>query len=123
MSNFTKISLLLAFVIAGSIIFQAQNVSKPGEITEPLTDRPTEEGMSYFKPQVLQQPMTVTDANGYDNFDIGANGSEMNMTQNPNNPLQFFFGVNGSPVNQYYTNNGLDWSQTGSISLPRRNLL
>ena len=118
MNNFTKLSLLFAFVIVGSIIFQAQDNNSTREVTEPLTDRPTEESMQFTRQQLFTQPLTVTDAGGYDNFDIGTNGAEMNMTENPNNPLQFFFGVNSSPVNQWYSNDALNWEQTSSISLP-----
>jgi hypothetical protein len=62
--------------------------------------------------------MTVTDANGYDNFQMGTNYSEQGMTVNPNNPLQMMFGVNNtSAMSIWYTTDGLNWS-SGSASFP-----
>lgn len=116
MKNFAKIFLLCFIVAAGIFLFQAQAVDNNGN---DLTDRNPVLDPGHFKvPPPNNTLDVITDASGFDNFDIGANGSEMNLTQNHNNPFQFFFGVNGSPVNQYFSNNGLDWTQTQTISLP-----
>src|SRR4030095_2061845 len=115
MKNFTKILLLCTLVSAGVLLFQAQSVDRYGN---DLTDRTPANWQADNHNPPPPSLNIITDPNGYDNFDISVNGSEMNLTQNFNNPFQFFFGVNGSPVNQYYTNNGSDWSPTATISLP-----
>jgi len=102
--------------VAGLLVFQGQDTWVPDD-DNPYIDQPTREAQRHFRPPTTQQPFVITDALGYDNFDIGVNFAEQHLSGNPNNQLQMFFGVNGSPVNQWYTNDGHAWT-TSSISLP-----
>ena len=49
-------------------------------------------------------PVTV---NGWDNFYLGVDFAEPHMSENPNDPLQYFnaFNINGA----HRTYNGFDW--------------
>jgi len=49
----------------------------------------------------------ITDASGYDNFNLGVDFAEPHVTQNPNNPEQYFgaYNINGA----WRTNDGHDW--------------
>jgi len=120
MRNFIKNSskakinfaLILFLSIAGVILFQAQQFNpKPGD-NDPRFDQPTNKYLTTFKtPRTIDQKDIITSSDGYDNFDVGVDNSEMNMVNNPMNPLQYFFGVNLGGLNaRYTTNGGLNWS-------------
>jgi len=49
----------------------------------------------------------ITDGDGYDNFYLGEDFAEPHLTQNPNNPKQYFgaFNTNGA----WRTSDGYDW--------------
>ena len=56
-------------------------------------------------------PWTViTTSDGFDNFNLGTDFAEPHMSQNPNDPLQYFnaFNINGT----WRTANGHDWTHT-----------
>ena len=105
-------------ISAGIMIFTAQSFLGYDD-SSPYYDRPTAEYYSHFMPpHQTGQPDVITDATGYDNFDIGADYSEMNETVNPNNPLQIFFGVNTtSGLNARWTLDGYTWSSS-TLSYP-----
>jgi hypothetical protein len=126
MKNFVKIrniakynfALLLLISLAGVILFQAQNFKPLSGDNDPRFDQPTNKYLTTFHPpKQLNQTDVVTSADGYDNFDVSTDYAEQNIVTNPMNPLQFFFGVNGSGGlnNHYSTNGGLNWS-VGTIS-------
>jgi hypothetical protein len=107
------LTILLA-VLGGTVLLKAQTVDD----YDYRFDQPTREYMSTFIPPQYSYPFVVTDALGYDNFNIGSNYSEQGMTVNPSNPLQMMFGVNGtSALAIWYTTDGLNWS-SGSAPYP-----
>lgn len=115
MKNFTKILLLCFTVTAGILLFQAQDfMVREYDENDPYIDRPTREAYSHIHTmQNDGQQDVITDASGFDNFEIGIDFAEQHATQNPNNPLQLFVSVNGSgaPQNAYWTTNGgLNWT-------------
>jgi hypothetical protein len=105
-------SYLVLFIIAAVTIFlQAYDLPKFDDQNQ-FIDQPTREAYSHFiAPGNQSQPMTITDAQGFDNFEMGTDFYEQHMTSNPNNPLWIFFGVNASPQNAWNTTNGgLNWA-------------
>jgi hypothetical protein len=108
--------LLLCFIVtAGIALFQAQDfMVREYDENDPNIDRPTSEAYSHIHSmQHDGQQDVITDASGYDNFEIGIDFAEQHATQNPNNPLQLFVSANGSgaPQNSYWTTNGgLNWT-------------
>ncbi|MEO8514749.1 MAG: T9SS type A sorting domain-containing protein [Ignavibacteria bacterium] len=112
MRNFTKILLLCFIATAGVLIFQAQDFNgHKFDDTNPNIDQPTREFYSHFQFQSDNDLDIITDASGFDNFNIGLDQAEQQVTQNPNNPLWLFLGVNNSPQNaRNSTNGGLTWT-------------
>ncbi len=108
MKNFTKIFALCLVIVTGIFIFQAQDFNGYRfDDNNPLIDQPTREAFSHFNAQQHDgQNDVITDALGYDNFDIGIDFAEQHATQNPNNPLWLFVSSNASPQNAYWTTNG-----------------
>ncbi len=105
----------LALLTAVFFVFQGNLPS--GHVFDddnPLIDQPTREVYSHFTaPGQQSQPMTVTDAIGFDNFNISLDYCEQHASSNPQNPLWLFFGVNGSgsPQNAWHSENGgLNWT-------------
>ncbi|RKY96479.1 MAG: hypothetical protein DRQ13_05830, partial [Ignavibacteriae bacterium] len=49
----------------------------------------------------------ITDSDGYDNFNLGVDFAEPHVTQNPNNPVQYFgaYNINGA----WRTSDGHNW--------------
>lgn len=106
-----KIFFLLAVVGIFTLLFQAQDLPY-GHIFQdenPLLDQPTRESYSHFHYDT-GQPDVITDASGFDNFDIGIDYAEQNVVSHPTNPLWIFASANASPQNaRYTTNGGLSW--------------
>lgn len=102
-----------------TFLFQAfDNFGPKFDDDNPYIDQPTRESFSHFQPpNGNYAPDVLTDAQGFDNFDIGVNYAEQHISGNPNNPYQMFFGVNGSPVNQWYSLDGHSWTTIG-VTLP-----
>jgi len=52
----------------------------------------------------------ITTPDGYDNFNLGTDFAEPHISQNPNNPLQYFnaFNINGT----WRTSDGHDWTHS-----------
>jgi hypothetical protein len=113
MKNFVKILLLCFTVTAGVLLFQAQDfVGHKFDDDNPYIDRPTREAYSHYLTMLDNNEMdVVTDALGFDNFDIGIDFAEQHVTSNPLNPQQIFVSANGSPQNARNTmNGGLNWT-------------
>ncbi len=111
----TRVWGVLALLIVVFLIFQGNIPS--GHVfhdNDPLIDQPTREVYEHFVPPgQLSLPLTVTDVQGFDNFNISVDYCEQNVTSNPQNPLQIFFGVNGSgsPQNARHSEDGgLTWA-------------
>ena len=115
----TALCIAVIILIAGTEVFQGtektdfqKQIEKfyDYDETDPYIDRPTSESRMHMTEgdDVLD---VITDATGFDNFEIGTDNAEQMLVSNPRNPLQMQFGVNGgSGQNAYYTNNGHDWT-------------
>ncbi len=114
MQNFTKILLLSFFTAAGVMLFQAQDyMFHNSDDNNPNIDQPTLESRMHYNrfQQIGNHTDVVTDAVGFDNYDIGIDFAEQHVTSNPLNPLQIFVSANGSPQNARNTmDGGLTWT-------------
>jgi Secretion system C-terminal sorting domain len=115
MKNFNRILLLGFVVIAGIVLFQAQDFHSYNfeDDNNPLIDKPTREAYSHFHAFQPggEEDAIITDALGFDNHNIGIDFAEQQIVTNPLNPLWIFYGVNGSPQNAWNTTNGgLNWT-------------
>lgn len=121
MKNFLKflkrgsggLFILAILTAAGAEIFQGQSTDWRFNYDEndPLIDRPTREALSH----VVQSDNLdiITDAEGFDNFEIGTDFAEQMVVSNPRNPLNMHFGVNSSSgQNAYYTIDGYNWTSS-----------
>jgi Secretion system C-terminal sorting domain len=119
MKKYTRFSFLALILIGGVLLFEAQDfTSQLSDNNDKIYDKPTVESFSHFVAPGGPQRDVITDATGFDNFDIGNDQDEMDATTNPNNPLQMFFGVNSGPMNHRYTlDGGITWS-ISSLSYP-----
>lgn len=113
--------ILIIVSIIGLEVFQAQK--SPMVINEemfnydendPYIDRPTREALMHVIESSDEDLDIITDANGFDNFEIGVDFAEQMLVSNPRNPLNMQFGVNNSATGQnaYYTTNGYDWTSS-----------
>jgi len=115
MKNFFKILFLCFFAAAGIMLFQAQDYNGYNfeDDNNPLRDKPTREAYMHYLQMKMQDDGNqdvITDAQGFDNFDISVDFYEQQASSHPNNPLWLFYGVNGSPQNAWNsTNGGLNW--------------
>ncbi len=108
-------ALILFISLAGVILFQAQNFKPLTGDNDYRFDQPTYQYLTTFhQPKQLNQSDVVTDATGYDNFDISVDFCEQSMVTNPLNPLQFYLFVNLSSglISRYSTNAGQNWSNS-----------
>jgi len=96
-----------AFLLIG-VIFLFYNNSAFTQVDNPLYDRTPLEYYQKMNPQFFEA--VVTDAEGFDDFNLGVNFAEPHLSQNPNNPLQYFgaYNINGA----WRTYDGFGW--TGS---------
>jgi len=114
MKNFLKFSICGFIAALGIFIFQAQDFKNPYQDNNPLIDRPTKEALSHW--DAFQSDGTqdiITDAQGFDNFEIGIDFAEQNAVTHLTNPLWTFVSSNGAgaPQNAYWTTNGgLNWT-------------
>ncbi len=118
----TTLFLLLIFFVIGFEIFLGQKTIEAPvnesifnyDESDPYIDRPTREALSHVIENTDDQLDIITDANGFDNFEIGVDMAEQMLVSNPRNPLNMQFGVNNSTTGQnaYYTVNGHDWTQS-----------
>lgn len=81
-------------------------ISLYSQVDDPRYDRAPFEYYQNINPQFFEA--VVTDADGFDDFNLGVNFAEPHVSQNPNNPLQYFgaFNINGA----WRTYNGFDWT-------------
>ncbi len=93
------ISILL-FTAAGNIFAQGDNPNVDAVPIEYL------ENINYD-----DSPwMVITTSDGFDNFNLGVDFAEPHISQNPNNPVEYFnaYNINGT----WRTNDGHDWVHT-----------
>lgn len=128
MKNSTKVgykaklnfAVILIFSVVGVLLFQAQNFKPVAGDNDHRFDQPTYEYLNSFKaPRTTTQLDVVTDAVGFDNFDMGTDYAEQSLVMNPLNPIQMFMGVNSSSGmnHRYSTNGGLTWN-ISTLSYP-----
>ena len=97
----SSLFLLTAFLCANSIVF-AQG------------DNPEVDALPWEYIQQInysENPFAViTTADGFDNFNLGTDFAEPHMSQNPNDPLQYFnaYNTNGT----WRTSDGHDWTHS-----------
>ncbi|MBK8552107.1 MAG: exo-alpha-sialidase [Ignavibacteria bacterium] len=114
--------LFFIFAVVGFEIFQGQKTIEAPvndnmfnyDESDPYIDRPTREALQHVVGQTDDELDIITDASGFDNFEIGVDFAEQMLVSNPRNPLNMQFGVNSSSAGQnaYYTINGYDWIQS-----------
>lgn len=113
MKNFARILLLCFTVTAGVLLFQAQDfVGHKFDDDNPNIDQPTLESYAHYLTMQDNNDLDViTDASGFDNFDIGIDFAEQHVISNPLNPQHIFVSANGSPQNaRNTTNGGQNWT-------------
>lgn len=102
--NFTLLFINLfvgAFLFSSSILF--------AQIEIPETDHVPLDYIRYIHSYQSDFPdAVVTDAGGYDNFNLGVAFAEPHLVQNPNNPLQYFTSWNTNTA--YRTNDAFTWT-------------
>ena len=89
------------------IVLSTLNGIMNAQIDNPLVDNIPSDWLENIHYSDNTQEAVIIDGDGYDNFNLGVDFAEPHLTQNPNNPIQFFgaFNINGG----WYTNNGYDW--------------
>jgi hypothetical protein len=111
--GFAGLIIVVVFSAVGLEMFQGQNSSSRFDYDEsdPLIDRPTKESMLHMV-KGSDNSDIITDASGFDNFEIGIDNAEQMLVSNPTNPLNMQFGVNGGSAGQnaYYTIDGHNWT-------------
>lgn len=118
----TSFFVIAILFVTGFEIFQGQkSIESPVkqdmfdyDENDPYIDRPTREALTHVVAGEDDDLDIITDANGFDNFEIGVDFAEQMLVSNPRNPLNMQFGVNNSTTGQnaYYTTNGHDWTQS-----------
>ena len=113
MNKLFKIFLTVFTALTGIFLFQAQDYNGYDfrYDNDPLKDLPTREAYLHYLSQVDDGPEVITDALGFDNFDIGIDFAEQHVSSHPTLPLWIFVSANASPQNAYWTTNGgLNWT-------------
>ncbi len=108
----SRLIIVAIMSLVGSEIFQGQgtNYFLNYDESDPNIDRPTKESLQHFVKGNDNSDL-ITDAIGFDNFEIGIDNAEQMIVSNPRNPLNMQFGVNGgSGQNAYYTLDGHNWT-------------
>jgi hypothetical protein len=78
------------------------------QIDNPLTDHVPLEYIKYIQSTHNDGPdAVITDASGYDNFNLGTAFAEPHLVQNPANPVQFFTSFNTNTA--YRTDDAFTW--------------
>ncbi|HJY63835.1 MAG TPA: T9SS type A sorting domain-containing protein [Ignavibacteria bacterium] len=105
MKNIFRISFICIIAVSGLFLFQAQDINYGDD---PRFDQVPADMQNYHRFPTNPEPLVVTDAFGFDNFDVGINNAEQWITQNPNNSFQMIFGVNST--NWYHSEDGINWA-------------
>lgn len=96
-------ALILSFFFIGNSYSQYD---------DPNLDRIPAEFWDAINPQTVNA--VITDASGYDNFNIGTDFGEPHLSMNPTNPLNCFVAYNTNGA--HYVTDGYNWSATFSPS-------
>lgn len=116
--------VILVMIMGGFILLQGQGEKDSWIFNDedPLLDRPTKE--SFELSQHMHHdggPDVITDASGFDNFNIGVSNAEQQAVTNPRNPKWIFFGANSNSAaaqDAYNTTNGHDWQEVNPAYHP-----
>ncbi len=92
---------LLIFFIAVVL-----NITVLAQGDNPLIDAVPQEWIQNINYSDSEEDV-ITDSDGYDNFNLGVDFAEPHVTQNPNNPVQYFgaYNINGA----WRTSDGHNW--------------
>ena len=84
----------------------ALNITVLAQGDNPLVDHVPPEWIENINYSDSEEDV-ITDSDGYDNFNLGVDFAEPHLTQNPNNPVQFFgaYNINGA----WRTSDGHNW--------------
>ncbi|MBV6477905.1 MAG: hypothetical protein HGGPFJEG_00650 [Ignavibacteria bacterium] len=113
-NGFVGLFIAVIFTVIGTEIFQGTgtNYFLNYDENDPYIDRPTKEAFQHIV-EGDDNFDIITDATGFDNFEIGTDFAEQMLVSNPRNPLQMHFGVNASSgQNAYYTIDGHNWTSS-----------
>lgn len=100
-------NLVFAFIL----VLLITNISF-SQYDDPNLDRIPAEFWDAISPQSVNA--VITDASGYDNFNIGTDFAEPHLSMNPTNPLNCFVAYNTNGA--HYVTDGYNWSATSSPS-------
>ena len=104
-SNSTTVFNNLLFGVIVSLIISSNVFS---QIDNPLTDHVPIGYIKYIQGyQSDASDAVITDASGYDNFNLGTAFAEPHLVQNPNNALQYFTSFNTNTA--YRTDDAFNW--------------
>ena len=112
-----KTTLLTLFLFCAVWMFQAFEIKTTDDNVN--VDVPIVNPAYMYRLQNYNQPqplIVVTDAQGFDNYNMGTDFAESYVSENPNNPFGMFHnfnGLSGSPG--WWTTDGYNWN---SISVP-----
>ncbi|MBX7042006.1 MAG: hypothetical protein K1X85_03795 [Ignavibacteria bacterium] len=126
-SSISGFAVLLILAFVGFEIFQGQKAPLPYneamfnyDESDPYIDRPTREALTHVVETTDDDLDIITDANGFDNFEMGVDYAQQMLVSNPRNPLNMQFGVNNltNGQNAYYTTDGYNWTQSNPTYHP-----
>jgi hypothetical protein len=91
------------------VLFLQLSIISFGQVDNPFTDHVPLEYIEFIRSGGTDGPeAVVTDAFGYDNFNLGTAFAEPHIVQNPNNPLQYFASFNTNTA--YRTDDAFNWT-------------
>ena len=95
------------FFNTGVLIFLF-TISIYSQVDDPRYDHTPFEYYQNMNPQFIDA--VITDAEGFDDFNLGVNFAEPHVSQNPNNPMQYFgaYNTNGA----WRTYDGFNWTSS-----------
>ena len=108
MNNKSSINTIVVILFFSYLIpFPTQIVFAQGD--NPFLDQVPREWLENINYSDAEEDV-ITDNDGYDNFNLGVDFAEPHLSQNPNNPLQFFGAYNIN--NAWRTTDGHDWTSS-----------
>ncbi len=101
-----KLPMILGLSLMVFFIVAALNIAVLAQGDNPRVDHVPAELLDNIEYSDSEEDV-ITDAFGYDNFNLGVDFAEPHVTQNPNVPVQFFgaYNINGA----WRTSDGHDW--------------
>ena len=106
-NKFSIYAIIIILFVCYLLPFPTQVVFAQGD--NPLLDQVPREWLENINYSDAEEDV-ITDGDGYDNFNLGVDYAEPHLSQNPNNPLQYFGAYNIN--NAWRTTNGFDWTSS-----------